>query len=72
MNSLYFLLILAVVLFLIYLRYQVKIKNNKNYPVSLAMGLAFLIVAGNTLPVEDIFSKNMDTLLTLLGDTKND
>lgn len=34
-------------LFIAYLYYQVKVKNNKNYPASLAMGLAFLVLVGN-------------------------
>jgi len=33
--------------FIVYLYFQVKIKNNKNYPISLAMTLAFLILVGN-------------------------
>jgi hypothetical protein len=33
--------------FILYLYFQVKIKNNKNYPISLAMTLAFLVLVGN-------------------------
>ena len=37
---------LAIVV-LAYFYYQVKIKNNQNYPVIFAMGLAFLVIVGN-------------------------
>ncbi len=35
------------ILFVIYFYYQAKIKNNKNYPITLAMGLAFLVLMTN-------------------------
>jgi len=40
---------LAIVALIIiaYFYYQVKIKNNQNYPVVFAMGSAFLIIIGN-------------------------
>jgi len=44
---LYFLIGTIGLLFVIYLIIQVKVKNNKNYPVSLAMTLAFLVLVGN-------------------------
>jgi len=43
----YIIFTIFTILFVIYLYYQVKIKNNKNYPVSLAMTLSFLILVGN-------------------------
>ena len=36
-----------VILFIIYFYYQVKIKNNKNYLITLAMGLSFLVLMTN-------------------------
>jgi len=43
----YIIIGLSGLLFISYLYFQVKIKNNKNYPVSLAMTLAFLVLVGN-------------------------
>jgi len=44
---LYLILGVFIGLFVLYLFFQVKVKNNKNYPVSLAMTLAFLVLVGN-------------------------
>ena len=44
---LYFILFIVVLIVIAYFYYQVKIKNNQNYPVVFAMGLAFLVIVGN-------------------------
>ena len=44
---LYFGLLVFSIIAIAYFYYQVKIKNNQNYPVVFAMGLAFLVVVGN-------------------------
>ena len=43
----YILLAVIVLLVIAYFIYQVKIKNNRNYPAVFAMGLAFIVIAGN-------------------------
>ena len=43
----YILLAITALLVIAYFIYQVKIKNNKNYPAVFAMGLAFLVIVGN-------------------------
>ena len=35
------------ILFIIYLYYKIKIRNSKNYPITLAMWLAFLVITSN-------------------------
>jgi len=44
---LYFGLLIIALVMILYFYYQVKIKNNQNYPVVFAMGLAFLVIVGN-------------------------
>ena len=44
---LYFGLLIIALIVIVYFYYQVKIKNNQNYPVVFAMGLAFLVIVGN-------------------------
>ncbi len=43
----YILLAAIIVIVMAYFYYQVKIKNNQNYPVVFAMTLAFLVIVGN-------------------------
>jgi len=43
----YLILFIIAFLFIGYLYFQVKIKNNQNYPISLALTLAFLTLLGN-------------------------
>jgi len=44
---LYFGLLVFAIIAIGYFYYQTKIKNNQNYPVVFAMGLAFLVIIGN-------------------------
>jgi len=43
----YIIFTIVFLVFVLYLFYQTKIKNNKNYPVALAMSLGFLIILLN-------------------------
>ncbi len=45
--KLYFILFIVFLIVIAYFYRQVKIKNNQNYPVVFAMGLAFLVIIGN-------------------------
>ncbi|PHS32016.1 MAG: hypothetical protein COA92_07525 [Sulfurovum sp.] len=44
---LYFVFFIIFLIVIAYFYYQVKIKNNHNYPVVFAMGLAFFVIIGN-------------------------
>lgn len=44
----YFITIVIFILFCVYLFLQVKIKNNKNYPISYAITLGFIIFISNS------------------------
>jgi ABC-type Mn2+/Zn2+ transport system permease subunit len=46
-NMIYIVLAGVFVIVIAYFCYQVKIKNNQNYPAVFAMGLAFLVILGN-------------------------